>query len=70
MKVKIVDSRTNIFTEVNLPMDELDIERVQGAVLDGDKDGILPSARNLEFYDSDGNKLNEDIFKINKDLKE
>ena len=50
-------------------MDELEIERVQGAILDGDKDRILPSARNLEFYDSDGNKLNEDIFKINKDLK-
>ena len=41
MKVKIVDPRTNIFREVNLPMDELEIERVQGDVLDGDKDGIL-----------------------------
>lgn len=69
MKVKIVDPRTNIFREVNLPMDELEIDRVQGEVLDGDKDGILPSGRNLEFYDSNGNKLNEDIFKINKDLK-
>lgn len=69
MKVKIVEPKTNIFREVNLPMDELEIERIQGAVLDGDKDGILPSARNLEFYDSDGNKLNDDIFKINNDLK-
>lgn len=50
-------------------MDELEIERIQGEILDGDKDGILPSARNLEFYDSEGNKLNDDIFKINKDLK-
>ncbi|WP_160690940.1 hypothetical protein [Clostridium sp. C2-6-12] len=69
MKVKIVEPKTNAYREVNLPMDELEIERIQGEVLDGDKDGILPSARNLEFYDSEGNKLNEDIFKINMDLR-
>lgn len=69
MKVKIVEPKTNTFREVNLPMDELEIERIQGEILDGDKDGILPSARNLEFYDLEGNKLNEDIFKINKELK-
>lgn len=69
MNVKIVDPRTNMSREVNLPMEELEIKRVQGEVLDKDKDGILLIARDLEFYDEKGNRLNEDIFKINKDLK-
>ncbi|SFC29005.1 hypothetical protein [Clostridium uliginosum] len=69
MKVKIVDPRTNMCREVNLPMEELEIKRVQGEVLDKDKDGILLLARDLEFYDEEDNRLNEDIFKINKDLK-
>lgn len=50
-------------------MDELEIKRVQGEVLDKDNDWILFLARDLEFYDDKGNRLSEDIFKINKDLK-
>jgi hypothetical protein len=69
MKVKIVDPRTNMNREVNLPMDETEIKRVQGEVLDEDNDGIALIARDLEFYDEAGNRLKEDIFKINKDLK-
>lgn len=69
MKVKIVDPRTHISREVNLPMEELEIKRVQGEILDEDKDGFFLIARDLEFYDEVGNRLHEDIFKINKNLK-
>lgn len=69
MKVKIVDPRTHMSREVNLPMEELELKRVQGEVLDEDKDGIFLIARDLEFYDEGGNRLHDDIFKINKDLK-
>jgi hypothetical protein len=68
MKVKIVDPRTNMYREVNLPTEATEIKRVQGEVLDKDNDGIPLIARDLDFYDESGNKLNEDIFKINKDL--
>lgn len=69
MKVKMIDPRTHISREVNLPMEELELKRVQGEVLDEDKDGIFLIARDLEFYDESGNRLHDDIFKINKDLK-
>lgn len=69
MKVKMVDPRTHISREVNLPMEELELKRVQGEVLDEDNDGIFLIARDLEFYDEAGNRLHEDIFKINKNLK-
>lgn len=69
MKVKIVDPRTNNSREVNLPMDKFEIKNIQGEVIDKDNDGIPLIARDLEFYDEAGNRLNEDIFKINKDLE-
>lgn len=69
MKVKIVDPRTHMYRDVNLPIEELELKRIQGEVLNQDKDGIFLIARDLEFYDEAGNRLHEDIFKINKNLK-
>lgn len=67
MKVKIVCDRDNEIKEVDLPMNEDDLLKIQGTVLDRDSLGHITGA-DVKYYDKDWNEI-ENIFIINKKLQ-
>ena len=67
MKVKIVCERDYETKEVNLPMNEEALLKVQGNVLDRDTEGYITGAQ-VKYYDEEGNEI-ENIFLLNRDLQ-
>lgn len=67
MKVKIVCDRDNETREVQLPMDEKELLKIQGQVLDRDTIGYITGA-DVNYYDEQGNKI-ENIFLLNRQLQ-
>ncbi|WP_035292914.1 hypothetical protein [Clostridium sp. KNHs214] len=67
MKVKIVCQRDYETKEVELPMDEKALLKIQGSVLDRDTLGYITGA-DVKYYDEHGNEI-ENIFLLNKQLQ-
>ncbi|GAA0108316.1 hypothetical protein PMY56_05405 [Clostridium tertium] len=67
MKVKIVCDRDNETKEVELPMNEDILLKIQGSVLDRDTIGYISGA-NVKYYDENGKEI-ENIFLLNKQLQ-
>ncbi|MBM7833342.1 hypothetical protein [Clostridium sardiniense] len=67
MKVKIVCERDYETKEVNLPMNEEALLKIQGSVLDRDTEGYITGAQ-VKYYDEQGNEI-ENIFLLNRDLQ-
>ncbi|MBB6625347.1 hypothetical protein H7E67_18190 [Clostridium gasigenes] len=67
MKVKIVCDRDYETKEVELPMNEEALLKIQGSVLDRDTVGYITGAE-VKYYDEQGNKI-ENIFLLNKQLQ-
>lgn len=67
MKVKIVCERDYETKEVNLPMNEEALLKIQGSVLDRDKEGYITGAQ-VKYYDEQGNEI-ENIFLLNRNLQ-
>lgn len=67
MKVKIVCNRDNETKIVDLPMDEEELLKVQGSVLDRDSIGYITGAE-VKYYDDNGKEI-ENIFLLNRQLK-
>lgn len=68
MKVKIVCQRDKETREVNLPMDEEELLKIQGSVLDRNTIGYIAGAE-VNYYDEQGNEI-ENIFLLNRQLKQ
>ncbi len=68
MKVKLVAQRDNETREVELPMDEKELLRIQGQVLDRDSIGYIAGA-DVKYYDAGGNEI-ESIFLLNRQLQQ
>ena len=66
MKVKIVCTRDNEIKEVELPMDEDKLLKIQGSVLDRDTIGYITGA-DVRYYDENGKEI-DNIFLINRKL--
>ena len=66
MKVKIVCNIDNETREVQLPMDEDKLLKIQGQVLDIDTIGYISGA-DVNYYDEQGNKI-ENIFLLNRQM--
>ena len=67
MKVKMVCTRDNETKEVNLPMNEDELLKIQGRVLDRDTTGYISGA-DVRCYDEMGNEI-ENIFLLNRNLQ-
>jgi len=67
MKVKIVCQRDCETKEVSLPMNEEELLKIQGSVLDRDTEGYIEGA-DVKYYDNQGNEV-ENIFLLNRQLK-
>ena len=67
MKIKIVCSIDNETREVELPIEEEELLKVQGQVLDRDTKGYIEGS-DISYYDDQGNEI-ENIFLLNKELK-
>lgn len=67
MKVKIVCDRDNETKEVELPMNEDELLKIQGSVLDRDTIGYIAGAQ-VNYYDEQGNEI-ENIFLLNRKLQ-
>ncbi len=67
MIVRIVCSVDNETREVQLPMEEEELLKVQGQVLDRDTKGYIEGA-DVNYYDKQGNKI-ENIFLLNRQLQ-
>ena len=67
MIVRIVCSIDNETREVQLPMEEEELLKVQGQVLDRDTKGYIEGA-DVNYYDKQGNKI-ENIFLLNRQLQ-
>ena len=67
MKVKLVCQRDNETKEVDLPMNEEDLLRIQGTVLDRDTLGYIEGI-DVKYYDEQGKEI-ENIFLLNRQLK-
>ncbi|MGG7078494.1 hypothetical protein [Clostridium sardiniense] len=67
MKVKIVCERDNEIKEVNLPMNEESLLKIQGSALDRDTAGYITGAQ-VKYYDEQGNEI-ENIFLLNRELQ-
>lgn len=67
MKVKIVCQRDQETKEVNLPMDEEALLKIQGTVLDRDTVGYIAGA-DVKYYDEQGKEI-ENIFLLNRRLQ-
>ena len=65
--VRIVCSVDNETREVQLPMEEEELLKVQGQVLDRDTKGYIEGA-DVNYYDKQGNKI-ENIFLLNRQLQ-
>lgn len=66
MKVKMVCDRDNESRIVDLPMDEDELLKIQGKVLDRDTLGFIGS-ENIYYYDEAGNEI-DNIFLLNRNL--
>lgn len=66
MKVKIVCTRDQETKEVELPMNEEELLKIQGSVLDRDSVGYIAGAE-VKYYDSEGKEI-ENIFLFNRQL--
>lgn len=67
MIVRIVCSVDNETREVQLPMEEEELLKIQGQVLDRDTKGYIEGA-DVNYYDKQGNKI-ENIFLLNRQLQ-
>ena len=67
MKVKLVCQRDNETKEVDLPMNEEELLRIQGTVLDRDTLGYIAGI-DVKYYDEQGKEI-ENIFLLNRQLK-
>ena len=67
MRIKIVCERDNETKEVQLPMNEETLLKMQGSVLDRDTLGHITGA-DVKYYDEKGNEI-ENIFLLNKQLQ-
>lgn len=67
MKVHIVCNRDNETKVVDLPMDERELLKVQGSVLDRDTIGYIIGVE-VKYYDDNGKEI-ENIFLLNRQLK-
>ncbi|CUP86999.1 hypothetical protein BH721_03375 [Clostridium baratii] len=67
MKVKIVCERDNETKEVDLPMNEEALLKIQGSVLDRDRLGYITGAQ-VKYYDGNGKEI-ENIFILNRQLQ-
>lgn len=67
MKVHIVCNRDNETKVVDLPMNEGELLKVQGSVLDRDTIGYITGAE-VKYYDANGKEI-ENIFLLNRQLK-
>lgn len=67
MKVKLVCQRDNETKEVDLPMNEEALLRIQGTVLDRDTLGYVAGI-GIKYYDEQGNEV-ENIFLLNRQLQ-
>ena len=67
MKVKLVCTRDNETREVDLPMDEKELLKIQGQVMDRDTIGFIGSV-DVRYYD-ENNKEIENIFLLNRQLQ-
>ena len=67
MKVKIVCTRDNETKEVELPMYEKELLKIQGSVLDRDTAGYIEGAQ-VKYYDEQENEI-ENIFLLNRELQ-
>ena len=67
MNIKMVCSVDNETKEVQLPIEEEELLKMQGQVLDRDAKGYIEGA-DINYYDEQGNKI-ENIFLLNKQLQ-
>lgn len=67
MNIKMVCSVDNETREVQLPIGEEELLKMQGQVLDRDTKGYIEGA-DINYYDEQGNKI-ENIFLLNKQLQ-
>ncbi|WP_195951514.1 hypothetical protein [Clostridium saudiense] len=67
MNIKMVCSVDNETKEVQLPIEEEELLKMQGQVLDRDTKGYIEGA-DINYYDEQGNKI-ENIFLLNKQLQ-
>ena len=67
MNIKMVCSVDNETKEVQLPIEEEELLKIQGQVLDRDTTGYIEGA-DINYYDEQGNKI-ENIFLLNKQLQ-
>ena len=67
MNIKMVCSVDNETKEVQLPIEEEELLKVQGQVLDRDTKGYIEGA-DVNYYDKQGNKI-ENIFLLNRQLQ-
>lgn len=67
MKVKLVCQRDNETKEVDQPMNEEELLRIQGTVLDRDTLGYVAGI-GIKYYDEQGNEV-ENIFLLNRQLQ-
>ena len=66
MKVKIVCTSDNETKEVDLPMDEDQLLKIQGSILDRDTIGYITGA-DVRYYDENGEEI-DNIFLLNRKL--
>ncbi|MHC1682872.1 MAG: hypothetical protein AB6733_07985 [Clostridiaceae bacterium] len=67
MKVKIVAERDGETKEVNLPMDEKELLKIQGSVLDRNTIGYIAGA-DVKYFDENGAEI-DNIFLLNRQLQ-
>ena len=67
MRIKIVCEIDNETKEVQLPMNEETLLKMQGSVLDRETLGHITGA-DVKYYDEEGNEI-ENIFLLNKQLQ-
>lgn len=67
MKVKLVCQRDYETKEVELPMDEKALLKIQGKVLDRDTLGYIAGV-DVKYYDEQGNEI-ENVFLLNRKLQ-
>ena len=67
MNIKMVCSVDNETREVQLPIGEEELLKMQGQVLDRDTKGYI-EGEDINYYDEQGNKI-ENILLLNKQLQ-
>lgn len=67
MKIKMVCDRDNETRELELPMDEEELLKIQGQVLDRDTLGYIVGI-DVNCYDEGGNRI-DNVFLLNRQLQ-